>query len=159
MKTTLKDLFQHYAIPPSTLHEIVQVAAIDAGWKPPWDRAEQQINKKVAGKRSGLIRAHRAETRRSVIDIARARLTPEHRRAPYSLAAIDALEKEYHKLLADGGGENCASLAKDRKDLCLLVPLMLEGLSKADQQMLKTVSCDTLIKDLKLQRKWLTRRR
>jgi hypothetical protein len=126
----------------------MQEAAKREGWIPPWIREEQQNQKKAAGKRSGSMRAARAQIRLSVVKVARARLTPEQRREPYANDSIEALCKEYRKLLAGGGGENCVSLARDGNDLCLLVPLMLAGLSKADQQMLKRAGRETLIKDL-----------
>jgi hypothetical protein len=153
MSKSLNDLFRWYGIPPSPLHWAVQEAARQEGWTPPWVREEQQSKKKTAGKKSGLMRAGRAEIRRSVIRVARARLNLYYE--PYANASIDALHKEYRNLVGEGSGENCASLAKNGNDLCLLVPLMLAGLSKADQQMLKTVGRETLIKDLKLLRKWL----
>ena len=154
MSKSLNDLFRRwYGIPPSPLHLAVQEAARQEGWTPPWDREEQHSKKKMAGKKSGLMRAGRAEIRRSVIQIARARLKLFYE--PYAKASIDALHKEYRNLLGEGGGENCASLAKNGNDLCLLVPLMLAGLSKADQHTLKKVGRETLIKDLKLLRKWL----
>ena len=69
MSTTLKDLFQRYAIPPSPLHAAVQGRAREAGWTPPWDREEQQNRTKSqqvkeAAKLSARVRT---ETRRSVI--------------------------------------------------------------------------------------------
>ena len=48
-----------------------------------------------------------------------------------------------------GGGKDCAALAKDQRDLCLLVPVMLQSLSEADRQKLTKTSRDTLLKDLK----------
>jgi hypothetical protein len=135
MRTPLSDLFRWYAIPPSPLHEIVQEAARKAGWTPPWGREEQQIKNKAAGEKSGRMRMGLAEIRRSVLSVARTRLNSKHRREPYSEDSIDALFEEYHSLLAEGAGENCAALAKNDNDLCLLVPLMLKGLSKADRQM------------------------
>ena len=146
MSTTPKDLFRPYGIPPSPLHEVVQEAARQAGWTPPWDREQQQRQKKLAGKQSGLRRAGLAQIRQSVVTVARTRL--KSKREPYSNASVDALGEEFRRLVADGG-KNCASLAKDKPDLCLLVPLMLGSLSEADRQKLEKTSRDTLLKDLK----------
>ena len=146
MSTALEDLFRPYGIPPSPLHEVVQEAARHAGWTPPWDREEQQRQKKLAGKQSGVRRAGLTQIRRSVVKVARTRL--KSKRAPYSNASVDALDEEFRRLVADGG-KNCASLARDKRDLCLLVPLMLGSLSGAERQKLETTSRDTLLNDLK----------
>ena len=146
MSTALEDLFRPYGIPPSPLHEVVQEAARRAGWTPPWDREEQQRQKKLAGKQSGVRRAGLTQIRRSVVKVARTRL--KSKRAPYSNASVDALDEEFRRLVADGG-KNCASLARDKRDLCLLVPLMLGSLSGAERQKLETTSRDTLLNDLK----------
>jgi hypothetical protein len=55
----------------------------------------------------------------------------------------------YHALLGDGGGENCAALAKGKNDLCLMVPDMLASRSLTERKKLKEVSRETLVKDLK----------
>jgi hypothetical protein len=133
-----------YGIPPSRLHEILQEAARQAGWIPPWDRKEQ---KKSAGEKSAIRRAGLAEIRQSVVKVARARLKSKYQ--PYSDASVDALVEEVRRLVADGG-KNCESLAKDERDLCLLVPLMLGSLSEADRKKLEKTSRETLLKDLKL---------
>ena len=146
MSTTLEDLFRPYGIPPSPLHEVVQEAARRAGWIPPWDREQQQRQKKLAGKQSGVRRAGLTQIRRSVLKVARTRL--KSKRAPYSNASVDALDEEFRRLVA-GGGKDCAALAKDQRDLCLLVPVMLQSLSEADRQKLTKTSRDTLLKDLK----------
>ena len=146
MSTTLEDLFRPYGIPPSPLHEVVQEAARRAGWTPPWDREQQQRQKKLAGKQSGVRRAGLTQIRRSVVKIARTRL--KSKRAPYSNASVDALDEEFRRLVADGG-KNCASLARDKRDLCRLVPLMLGSLSEAERQKLEKTSRDTLLNDLK----------
>ena len=147
MSTNLADLFRRYAIPPSPLHAAAQEAARQAGWTPPWDREKQQNQKKVAGKKSGASRAALGQIRRSIVSVARMRVKSKY--APYSNASIDALEKEYRVLLGNGRGEDCASLVKDKYDPSWLVPLMLEACSEADQQKLKTVSRETLVRDLK----------
>ena len=126
MSTPLNDLFRLYAIPPSPLHEAVQEAARQEGWTPPGDHEEQQSQKKTAGERSGLMRGGRAEIRRSLIEAARARLkSASHRRQPFSIHSIRALEKEYLSLFAEDG---C--------DPDSLIPLMLAALSKTDRQVL-----------------------
>ena len=84
----------------------------------------------------------RAQMRRSFLNLARTQLNPEHRRVPYSKAAIAALEKEYRSLLA-----------KELDDPNVLISSMLSVLSEADRKALKNVSSDTLIKDLKAIRK------
>ena len=142
MSTTLKDLFRPYGIPPSPLHEVVQEAARQAGWIPPWDREQQQRQKKSAGKQSGLSRAGLASIRQSIVKIARTRLTSKYE--PYSNASVDALEEEYHALLGDGGGENCATLAKDKNDLCLLVPLILASFRGRPREAEKDKSRDAV---------------
>ena len=147
MSITLEDLFRPYGIPPTPLHEAVQEAARQVGWIPPWEREQQQRQKKSAGKQSGRIRAGLASIRRSIVTIARARLKSKY--APYANNSIDALEKEYRALLGDGGGENCPTLAKGKNDLCLLVPLILASGSTADREKLKKASRETLLKDLK----------
>ena len=114
VSTTLEDLFRPYGIPPSPLHEVVQEAARRAGWTPPWDREEKQRQKKLAGKQSGVRRAGLTQIRRSVVKVARTRL--KSKRAPYSNASVDALDEEFRRLVADGG-KNCASLARDKRDL------------------------------------------
>jgi hypothetical protein len=147
MSTTLEDLFRPYGIPPTPLHEAVQDAARQAGWIPPWDREQQQRQKKSAGKRSGRSRGGLASIRRSIVTIARKRQASKY--APYANASVDALEEEYHALLGDGGGENCTTLAKGKNDLCLLVPRILARCSTADREKLKKASRETLLKDLK----------
>jgi hypothetical protein len=142
MSNPFNDLFRYYAIPPSRLHEAMQEAARQEGWVPPWDRKEQKSKNKLAGRKSGLSRAGRAEMRRSFLNLARMQLNHEHRRAPYSNAAIAALEEKYRNLLA-----------KELDDPNVLISSMLSVLSKADRKALKNASSDTLIKDLKIIRK------
>jgi hypothetical protein len=140
--TSLVQLFRPYAIPPSSLHEALQDAAKQAGWLPPWGRKEQQSLKRAAGKRSGSRRAGRAQMRRSLINAARARLTPEQRRSPYSKASIDALEETYRNLLTE-----------DPSDPDILISIMLSALSETDKKFLRRASRETLKKDLKAIRK------
>ena len=135
MSTTLEDLFRPYGIPPTPLHEAVQDAARQAGWIPPWDREQHQRQKKSAGKRSGRSRAGLASIRRSIVTVAHTRQASKY--APYANASVDALEEEYHALLGDGAGENCTTLAKDKNDVCLLVPRILASCSTADREKLK----------------------
>ena len=96
------ELFQWYGIPPTPLHEAVQEAARREGWVPPWDREDQEVQKKGAGKRSGAIRAGLAGLRRSLVREAHTRLKPAYRLHPFSIHSIDALHKEYRNLLARG---------------------------------------------------------
>jgi len=150
MNTKLVDLFRWYAIPPSALHEVVQAAARQAGWTPPWDHEEQRSKKRNAGKRSGQTRGGLASMRRSLIKVARARLTPEQRRQPYKNDSIEALCEEYRKLLDEGSGDDLDLRRSAWDDL---LPFMLAALSESDRRMLKDVGRETLIKDLKLLRK------
>jgi hypothetical protein len=99
----LSDLFRPYAIPPSPLHEAIQQAAEQAGWLPPLQRRQQEKQKVAAGKKSGAVRAQRQDLRRDFVKAAFDRLKPAHRSQPYSDHSIDALEKEYRSLLAEGG--------------------------------------------------------
>jgi hypothetical protein len=70
MSKTPKDLFQRYVTPPSRLHNAVQSLARQEGWIPPWDREEQQSQKKAAGKKSGVIRERRTKLRRYIVGAA-----------------------------------------------------------------------------------------
>jgi hypothetical protein len=103
MSKPLNDLFRRYGIPPSPLHWAVQEAARQEGWTPPWDREEQQSQKKMAGHKSGFMRAGRAGIRRHFIKTAFERLPLELRIQATSANSIDALMAEYRKLLAEGG--------------------------------------------------------
>ena len=139
-------LFRRYGIPPTRIIQAVQDAARCAGWIAPWDNEEQseeqKSKKKEAGKRSGVLRGGLAEIRRSIIALARTRLSLEYRRAPYSKGAIAALRNEYRSLLAT-----------DTNDPDVFISAMLSALSKADKKSLTNASVDTLIKDLKIIRK------
>jgi hypothetical protein len=134
----LVDLFQQYAIPPSPLHEALQQAAIEAGWIPPWDREEQRAQKTLAGKRSGLRRGGLAEMRRSLVQVARKRLSRVARNHPYAGSSVDALEEAFQNLLTEG---------PNGRDV--VISAMLEALSDADLRRLKQTGRETLIKDLK----------
>jgi hypothetical protein len=146
MSADLTDLLRHPGAIPDSL-DMLQETVRQAGWIPPWEREKQRHQKKLAGKQSGFIRAGVTSIRRSIVYVARYRL--ESKYAPYANASIDALEEEYHALLGDGGGENCAALAKGKHDLCLSVPDMLSSRSPAERKKLKEVSRETLFKDLK----------
>jgi hypothetical protein len=134
------ELFRPYR--PSSLSDALQNAAMQAGWIPPWDREEQRSKKSEAGKRSGRSRAGLAQIRDSLINLARAQLTPEQRRSPYSEASIDALEEKYRNLLT-----------KDVSDPDIVISVILSVLSEADRKSLKKASRETLKKDLKAIRK------
>jgi hypothetical protein len=135
----LAELFQPYGIPPTPLHEAVQDAARQEGWTAPWDREEQKVQKKTAGKRSGAMRAGLAGMRRSLVREAHMRLKPSYRLHPFSTHSIDALHIEYRQLLAPGA-----------KDLGFLVPFMLAALSENDRKVLSRVKRETLLNDLKV---------
>ena len=59
--------------------------------------AEEQSQRRNAGKKSGSVRAERAEIRRLVVKAAFARLPRHYQIQPYSDAAIDALQVECTK--------------------------------------------------------------
>src|SRR5262249_40053931 len=132
------EYFRPYGILPSPLHAALQNAALQAGWIPPWDAEEQRSKKKEAGKRSGISRKGLRQMRHSLVDLARAQLTAEQRRSPYSEASIDALEEEYRNLLT-----------KDVSDPSIIISSMLSVLSETDRKSLKKASRETLKKDLK----------
>ena len=136
--TSLRDLFRDYPIPPSLLHQTVQDAARREGWVPPWEREEQIRKKKMAGKSSGRSRRSLAQLRQSLLKLARMRLSPDDRRAPYSKTAIAALRREYNNLLS-----------KNANDPDPLISGMLSALSPTEHMVLKKASDDTLLKDLK----------
>jgi hypothetical protein len=140
--TPLRDLFRWYAIPPSNLHETVQLAARAEGWLPPWEQQEQQEKRSKAGKRSAMIRGGRAEMRRSIIAYARTRLRPRQRSEPYSNTALTALRAVYDDLLR-----------KNANDPDAIVSGIHSVLSPTDLKFLKKASDDTLLADLKLIRK------
>jgi len=91
-------------------------------------RTAEEKQKKMAGKRSGLIRACRAEVRRRLVKAAFDRLDSLQQFFPYSEQSIDALQKECHKILAE---------ARNQPALSILMPPF-------------KVSHATLIKDLQL---------
>ena len=125
--------FQPYGVPPTPLHEALQEAARQAGWTAPWDREGQKTKKKMAGKKSGSMRAGRAKIRLLFVQAAYDRLKPAYRMQPFSNHSIDALETEYRKEIAkreDPAAPHDADL------------LMSAAPFKADRE--------TLIKDMKL---------
>jgi hypothetical protein len=133
------EFFQWHAILPTPLHEALQEAARQEGWTAPWDREDQEVQKKAAGKKSGAIRGGLAGLRRSLVEDARARLKPAYRAHPYSTQSIDDLHREYRYLLTEGS-----------YDVGSLGSLKLLALSEADRQTLIKVKRETLIKDLKV---------
>jgi hypothetical protein len=149
--SALHEFFQELfrgVIPASPLHQVAQEAARAEGWTALWEHEDQTPKRKKAGRASGHARRGRAEARRSVLQVARWRLNPEHRYAPFKEKSLGALCNEYRNLLGKGGGENCSTMAKGSNDLCLLVPLMLAELSQTDRQALRKASRETLRKDL-----------
>jgi hypothetical protein len=136
-RKSLDDLFRCYAIPPSPLHQALQEAARQAGWTPPRDHEQQQSQRKAAGKKSGDSRAGLADLRRSLVEIARGRLNPDHRYASYSVAALNALGAEYRNLLTHGDN-----------DPNVIVSSILSVLSPADRKSLRKASRHTLKKDV-----------
>jgi hypothetical protein len=133
--TALRDLFRPYAIPPSTLHEAVQEAAMQVGWTPP-----SQAKKSAAGKKSGVKRKARAEIRRYFVKVAFGRLKPAYQMQPFSDHSIDALEVEYRKLLAESLAEaEPAASAESRA----------EGLRRLRSAAPFKADRETLIKDMK----------
>jgi hypothetical protein len=138
----LRELFQCHAIPPTPLHEAIQEAARQEGWTPPWNHEAQRAQKAAAGERSGVSRRGRADIRLSIIGLARMRISPEHRREPYSKAAIAALRREYDNLMS-----------KSADDPDPLISGMLSALSPTDRKHLKNASDETLIADVKIIRR------
>jgi hypothetical protein len=133
------EFFRWHAILPTPLHEALQEAARQEGWVSPWDREDQEVKKREAGKRSAAVRAGLAGLRRSLVSEAHARQKPAYRFHPSSIYSIDDLHEKYLQLLAP-----------ETKNLGLLVPLMLAALSENDLKTLSKVKRETLIKDLKL---------
>jgi hypothetical protein len=111
----------------------VQEAAREEGWTSPWDRAEQQHQKKRAGDQSAIMRAGRVGIRRLFVKAAFDRLKPTFQMQPYSEHSIDALEVQYRRVLAEGDEQYPAGF--DPEELMSTAPF------KADR--------DTLKKDLK----------
>jgi hypothetical protein len=147
MNTKLADLFTWYAIPPSALHEVLQAAARQAGWRPPWDLKEKRGNQKSAGKISGIKRGLRAEVRRTIVREAFRRLKSTPRVNPYADESIKALIFEYHNLVSDGCNGN--RLAPSADDFISFLPELLSSLPQTDQQALKNVGREALLKDMK----------
>jgi hypothetical protein len=137
--TQFAEFFQWHAILPTDLHEALQEAARKEGWVPPWDREDQEVQKRQAGKRSAAVRQGFAWMRRSLVREANARQKPAFRHHPSSEYSIDDLHKKYLQLLAP-----------DAKNLGLLVSIMLAQLSENDRKKLRNVKRETLKKDLRL---------
>jgi hypothetical protein len=145
--SALREFFQELfrgVIPASPLHQVAQEAARLEGWTAPWEHEDQTPKRKKAGQASGHARWGRAELRRSILKVARARLTPDQRLEPYANNSIDALCKEYRGIL-----EGKDHLGPPRSPYDGLLPFMLAGLPEADSRMLKKASRETLLKDLK----------
>jgi hypothetical protein len=142
--TVLRELFQG-VIPMSDEAFVVQEAAKQEGWVPGWEREGQKLQKTTAGKQSGVRRRGLAEMRRAFVKQARMRIGPEHRRAPYSNASLDALSKEYKNLLAKS----------EENDADPIIGAMQSVLSASDLKSLRQTSRDTLLSDLKAIRKSL----
>jgi hypothetical protein len=90
----------------------LQEAATRAGWAPPWDREEQEVaqqrataarlaKKRVAGKKSGLVRAGRATLRLPFVKEAYDRLKPAYRMEPFSEHSLDTLQAKYREVIAE----------------------------------------------------------
>jgi len=131
-----RELFQG-VISPSPLHHDMREAARQEGWVSPWEHEDQTSKRKKAGKSSGVSRWGRREMRRSLLQLARDRLSPELRRTPYANDALEALRKEYDRLLS-----------KDADDPDPIISGIHSGLSATDRKWLKKASDDTLKKDL-----------
>jgi hypothetical protein len=160
MSTTPKDLFQRHDSPPSRLHDAVQTLARQEGWIPPWDREEQQSQKKAAGKKSGVIRERRTKLRRYIVGAAYWGLKPAYRNQPYSTTSIKVLREEYLKILHYEPNNSLdvmfLQLAKKQNPcgdpvfrFCWLLVSKMPKLPENDRQMLEKISKETLIKDLK----------
>lgn len=132
----LRDLFEG-VIPASPLHQVFQDAARQAGWSPAWERPDHTQDRKKAGKLSAKSRGGRQQIRRSLVVLARTRLSPELRLTPYANDAIDALRKEYRHLLSKGAD-----------DPDPIISAMHSALSDTDRKWLKKAGDDTLKKDL-----------
>jgi len=138
----LTEYLNPWGYPPTELHEAMREAAKRAGWIPPWHGEEQRGKKREAGKRSGRSRAGLAQIRSSLVNLARAQLTGEQRRSPYSKASINALREKYRNLLT-----------KDVNDPDVVLATILSLLSETDRKSLKNASHETLKKDVKSIRK------
>ncbi len=137
LTNAFRELFRG-VIPISPLHQAVREAARLEGWAPLSEDEHQTANRRKAGKSSGVSRGGRASIRRSIVALARSKLDPEYRRAPYSNAAIEALREQYDGLLT-----------KTADDPDPVVAGMISALSPADREALKKSSDDTLTADLK----------
>lgn len=117
----------------------------------------------IAGKASGIKRANLAKLRRYFVLSAYEQLQPKYRNQPYSLEALDALEKEFRNPtrnefiysianadeLALGGRRVGAARRPSSERLDAMrddvLPILLEGTVGS----LRNVSRETLVKDLK----------
>ena len=162
MSTTPKDLFKRYDTPPSRLHEAVQRWARQEGWSPPWDREEQQSQKKEAGKQSARVRKERADLRQRTVEVVYDQLKPAYRNQPYSTETFRVVKDAYLRVLHQEPGNvldkaviNLAAQAdRDAQDeyrlhFCLSLFLEIPKLSDADRKILSRLSDETLRKDFK----------
>ena len=133
MSASLKDLFHRFSTPPTPTHAEVQRRAREAGWTPPWDREEQQSQKKAAGRNSALVRGGRGEIRLSIIEAAYVRLSPTHKNQPYSEDSIDALREGYLSLLGKGPPQSSVPPTKDELDLFASAVSDIAELPEADR--------------------------
>jgi hypothetical protein len=138
-RSQLLDLFQCFAIPPTPLHELLQNTAIEAGWIPPWELEKQVLQKKKAGKKSGIRRAGLRDMRRSLVYFALVQLNPPK---PYSNASFQALRTRYDHFLT-----------RNKNDPDPILSGILSALIPADIKHLREASDDTLLADLKVVRK------
>ena len=125
-------------IPTSPLAHVLREAAQQEGWVPPIEQVVLQSNRKKAGESSGRKRKGRGSLRRSLVKLARTRMSAAHRRTPYSNAAFAALRAQYDYLLT-----------KSADDPNAILSAILSALSPADLNFLKRISDETLMADLK----------
>jgi hypothetical protein len=96
---------------------------------------EERSQRRSAGKKSGSVRAGRAQIRHLVVKAAFARLRRPYQVQPYSDEAIDALQAECTKM---------PSIELNGDDFDSLVSLLLDG-----QKITIDVPRETLKKDMK----------
>jgi hypothetical protein len=75
--------------------------------------------------------------RLSIVNLARERISPHHRRTPYSGASLAVLREEYDALLASNAN-----------DPDPIIAAIHSALSRADRDFLRRASDDTILKDL-----------
>jgi hypothetical protein len=138
-RSQLLDLFQWFAIAPTPLHELLQNTAIEAGWIPPWELEKQALQKKKAGKKSGISRGGLRVMRRALVYHALEQLNPPK---PYSNASFQALRTLYDHFLT-----------RNKNDPDPILSGILSALTPADIKHLREASDDTLLADLKAIRK------